>query len=852
MTMQTVTVSTDSNEFSYAAQGRRTNGSSGYFRVYNADEMVYEFKASGSVVSANAGPTTIEVCDDDGTTILKTVSNIEYGYPEENTGSFTVGTTATTYTDDQWQEAQKCLGEYKTEFNKIYNYYDNGNGVLETASGPLTGQAKTSVQTDLVNFITSHAATADNAYTLKNSKITCHKDRLKSDWDQFVSAHGLTNAPTLDGTYTPLNPGTGGGGTDVPQTEATCHSTSGALGWILCPVLEGAADAAQWAYTNVVEPSLKTDVSLFSTTGDRAGTFAAWGIFRDLANIFFVIFLLFVILSQLTGIGIDNYGIKKTLPKLAIAAILVNLSFYICQAAVDLSNIAGSSVYGLITNIAQTRVTIPAGSAVMSSGGSIAMGIITIVAAAGIGTLIGGVTFWGWIGGALFAFIPTLIGVVVAILFLFLLLAMRQAIVVICVAISPLAFVCYTLPNTKNLFNRWRMLLQGMLLLYPIAALLMAGGRLTARIIFASGASDNNIAIILTAMAAEIAPLFFIPTVVRNAYRATGQIGAHLNAISLGARRGARNAAQGSAAFQHVAGRIRAANATKVMNRLVKSRAGGRGSIPISGLAGYRYTQAQAIAGTQTSQYAANYANADKMTLARELDQSLKKLDPQRFAAAFRELLKKGGEKEALDALYNNGDAVAQANMRLSVERETGATNNILMREYAKYRGNGGNHSFKDFVRSGEASVAVNKKGETALANASKDTYEFISGNATAFTGNAISARNLDAAVLARAATSATASDQADKLAPLLRSLDDARQQAVANRISIAGSATMFDSLRTALASNAGRGNDVANVNQRFNVQFTGLRSQTAGPGIYDYANIRSQMQNDVIAKYGL
>ena len=72
-----------------------------------------------------------------------------------------------------------------------------------------------------------------------------------------------------------------------------------------------------------------------------------------------------IIISQLTGFGISNYGIKKMLPRLIIAAILVNLSIYICQIAVDLSNILG---YGLRAGLGGIGDGISAANSVLKSG----------------------------------------------------------------------------------------------------------------------------------------------------------------------------------------------------------------------------------------------------------------------------------------------------------------------------------------------------------------------------------------------------------------------------------------------------------------------------------------------------
>lgn len=60
---------------------------------------------------------------------------------------------------------------------------------------------------------------------------------------------------------------------------------------------------------------------------------------QSIANAAFIVAFLIVIYSQLTSVGISNYGIKKLVPRVVIAAIFVNLSFVICALMIDLSNI---------------------------------------------------------------------------------------------------------------------------------------------------------------------------------------------------------------------------------------------------------------------------------------------------------------------------------------------------------------------------------------------------------------------------------------------------------------------------------------------------------------------------------
>ena len=117
------------------------------------------------------------------------------------------------------------------------------------------------------------------------------------------------------------------------ENKTSCESPEGkfSLAWMVCPVINALADTAQDAYEGFIEPTLQVSPTLFSQLNDSGEntTEAAWEVFRNFANIGFSIMLLVVILSQVTGFGIDNYGIKKVLPKLIIAAILINLSYLI-------------------------------------------------------------------------------------------------------------------------------------------------------------------------------------------------------------------------------------------------------------------------------------------------------------------------------------------------------------------------------------------------------------------------------------------------------------------------------------------------------------------------------------------
>lgn len=320
---------------------------------------------------------------------------------------------------------------------------------------------------------------------------------------------------------------------DAELAKKDCRNSGAgrSLGWILCPILELAGDASEAIYDNLVEPFLNIKSEFFISDAPRAEAmpYVAWETFRDIANIVFAILLLFVIFSQLTGIGIDNYGIKKILPKLIVAVILVNMSYLICMICVDLSNIIGNGIQSLFNEfgerLAVRSITIdnayPAYGDAENNQFYISPADVgnTVVAAGlifGLATM--GGEIWGLFGTSIIVtLIFAAIGVLISLIFLFFLLAVRQAAVVVLVVISPVAVICNALPNVKSLFDKWVKLFRGLLLVYPIVGFMVGGGNYVSKLILASNQSEHSFFLALTAMIMSIVPIFFIPAVLKEA-----------------------------------------------------------------------------------------------------------------------------------------------------------------------------------------------------------------------------------------------------------------------------------------------------------------------------------------------
>jgi len=316
-----------------------------------------------------------------------------------------------------------------------------------------------------------------------------------------------------------------------PQDEAADHTgggdadnapvcSAGALGWVLCPLSEAMVAAIEGI------AALLENLLIFQPLTDPdneqgKAIRTIWGSLLVIANAGLIIAFLVVVFSQATSIGISNYGIKKLLPRVIAAAILMNLSFYICAAAVDISNIAGVSVKGIVdAGLAQisTASTNPDLRAGASVGEWIAISSVGLLAAAvAVAT------------GAIFLLIPVLLTAVMSIFTALIIIAARQVLITLLIIIAPLAILAWILPNTEQWFTRWRKLFTTLLLMFPMVMAIFYGSVLVSSVTLAaagqSGNSVNDFSIKLLAFLVLIVPLFSLPFVIKSAGGVLDRIG---------------------------------------------------------------------------------------------------------------------------------------------------------------------------------------------------------------------------------------------------------------------------------------------------------------------------------------
>lgn len=188
---------------------------------------------------------------------------------------------------------------------------------------------------------------------------------------------------------------------------------------------------------------------------------------------------------------LDAYAVRKAIPRLVIAVIGINLSIYLCVAAIDLTMIIGRGMnqllvtpfvdqssfngVGIQANAANTITGVlglglmgGAFAAIIASGGAVAIAIL----------------------GALLPLILLIVLIALAVLFT---LVVRQGLLVFLTIASPVAIACFVLPGTEKYFKQWWSLFSKALFVYPIFAIVFAMSNvLSAILLNSNGASTAS------------------------------------------------------------------------------------------------------------------------------------------------------------------------------------------------------------------------------------------------------------------------------------------------------------------------------------------------------------------------
>ena len=294
------------------------------------------------------------------------------------------------------------------------------------------------------------------------------------------------------------------------------------IGWIICPLSNWLADGIDYMYSALQE-FLKTKP--LETTNQNSGIYLAWVIMRNISNVAFIVAFLVIIYSQLTSVGISNYGVKKMLPRLVIAAVLVNLSFTICAILLDLSNIAGYAFQDAFMGIKNTISTVGENTSTWTWSEVISTALSNGALAVGAGYAVS----LALTTELLPMLVPAATLAGLTLLFILLIMAARQALIIILIIVSPLAFVCYLLPGTEKWFKKWRDLFFTMLVFFPAFAVVFGGAQLAGILIIQNASGSNGAIMHVLGMLVQIIPLAITPLIMKFSGGVLGKFAGFVN-----------------------------------------------------------------------------------------------------------------------------------------------------------------------------------------------------------------------------------------------------------------------------------------------------------------------------------
>ncbi len=281
--------------------------------------------------------------------------------------------------------------------------------------------------------------------------------------------------------------------------SAACekNGTSG-IEYLACPILRS-IDGIVTSVRGFVEGQLNFKISENLNPQVKQ----AWAVFRILGTAVLVIVMLVTILAQASGgVGfLDAYTIRKMLPKIIAAIILIQLSWVMAIYAIQLANAFGQGIGDLLA---------------APFGGPDNLGL---------DKLIGSVGDWGpnvvVTGGLLAGILAVLLNpfgalmlgflVFVAAMVALAVLLFRKALIIGCVIFAPVALVMWILPGTNKYYKIWSDNFLKALMLFPLIMAMITVGEIFAWIVGRPTDNSGGLFGILAVLLGFFGPYYLLP-----------------------------------------------------------------------------------------------------------------------------------------------------------------------------------------------------------------------------------------------------------------------------------------------------------------------------------------------------
>lgn len=301
----------------------------------------------------------------------------------------------------------------------------------------------------------------------------------------------------------------------------TCESEGGEFSFFLCPVLRLADDVIIW-----VDGNISDFLNLESAYYENTGVQGAWARVRNIAYILLIPIMLVMVIGTALGFQfLDAYTVKRALPRMFIAIIFMALSFDLLAIFINTVNVVGQGIGGLIAQPFGGLDNLTLANTFNSNAG-------TDVAALGVGVL-AGVTAAAVGAFSLGILASYLLIAAIAIFIVFVILAVRELLLVFLMILSPIAILAWIFPGNDKAWKFWWGTFSKLLILYPVIMALLVVGRAFAGVIQSTPGADGIVVTILK-LTAYIGPFFFIPSMFRWAGGFFANIAGRVNDTSKG------------------------------------------------------------------------------------------------------------------------------------------------------------------------------------------------------------------------------------------------------------------------------------------------------------------------------
>lgn len=295
------------------------------------------------------------------------------------------------------------------------------------------------------------------------------------------------------------------------STEEQCSQALSPFGWVLCPATNF-ADNLYSLFKQLVNNLLFFESDKYNDNGLKD----SWKIMVTLANTVLVLVAIVIIAAQIFNFEfISAYTVKKALPRVVVAAILIQLSWFMVTTGIQLVNAIGSGIYWLLVAPFTQNIAPGDSGGVLEIGpilaqGSNSISILKQVENFGMFYAVGGAAILGGIvvfqTGLWISLIVVAVGVIISIIVALVVLILRESVLIVLIALAPLAIAFWILPGTNGLWNMWWKTFSRLLLMYPLIMLLFAGGTISAILLSSSGDNINK----FIAIIAYFIPVFLI------------------------------------------------------------------------------------------------------------------------------------------------------------------------------------------------------------------------------------------------------------------------------------------------------------------------------------------------------